>query len=785
MEKQSELSFSAEPLKAGFDADAPASTVVDTLVLANESLAQRGPRMARYGFMVVVLLAAMGLSLNLTFPGPFARVGVPFYSVEFVFALALTAISFTQWFQARWEAIVLVAGYLLLTAMTISTLSAGTFLFITMGLLLLDMGTAAFLPWRPWHQLIFTMGTLASAATYTIVSSHLEREMVAYWVVLVMGGVIAQVASVAAYHFRLELGRRLESVVAGRERLAEEVREREKVISTLRETQKELVVSREAALAASRSRSEFLSSMSHEIRTPMNSVLGMAELLGETRLDGEQRRYLSLIQSNGETLLELINSILDLARMESGRLRPARGEFDLREMIEQLLDALAVAAFEKQIELVGRINPEVPRRVVGDAFRLRQVLTNLIGNAIKFTERGQVVVTVAHDPRFHLPGAIKFTVADSGIGIPRDKLKMIFEPFTQADSSSARGYGGSGLGLAIATRLVGLMHGTLAADSEVGKGSTFSFTVPFETVAGAEAAAQDVSLRGISAIVIDDNAEARGALCGMLSQMGAKADQCGSGREAIARLREGAREQHAIVLVDRSMPDLALPDLVDALRASAIDPSRVIMMLRTTELTTDLADLRAAGLNAYLTKPIKLAELAAVARSVTGRMPASGAPSKTQAVADVEVGLKHPARILIADDVTVNRTLIHDMLRHLPFAIDDALDGKDALTKVMTGNYDLVLMDMQMPVLDGYDAASAIRKWEREQGRTRLPIIALTASVLEADIKRAVEAGCDVHLAKPFRRKELVQLLGELLRESQQPLPLEDDKGGKRAASCG
>ena len=758
--------------------------MVDTLLLANESLAERGPRMARYGFLVVAALAASALLINGIYPGPSIRVSRVFFTGELILALALVAVSFTSWFRANWEVIVLSMAYLLLVAMTVSSVVAGNYLNAVLGLLLLDMGTAAFLPWRPWHQFAFTIGTLLSAAGYTVFGPSLGRDMLSYWIVLVVGGVVAQVASVAAYHYRLELGRRLDSVVAGRERLAEEVREREKVIATLRETQTELVESREAALAASRSRSEFLSSMSHEIRTPMNSVLGMAELLGETKLDGEQRRYLNLIQSNGETLLELINSILDLARMESGRLRPSRGEFDLREMIEQLLDTLAVAAFEKQIELVSRIRPEVPRRVIGDSFRLRQVLTNLIGNAIKFTERGQVVVTVAHDARFHLPGAMLFTVADSGIGIPREKLKMIFEPFTQADSSSARGYGGSGLGLAIATRLVGLMHGTLAADSEVGKGSTFSFTVPFETVGSTEDARADAPLHGVSAIVIDDNAEVRGALCEMLSQLGAKSEQCAAGHEAIARLKEGLPAERAIVLVDRSRSDPALPDLIGALRASGIDPSRVIVMMRTTELTAAVADLRAAGLNAYLTKPVKLAELAAVTVSAAGGASAPASASTAEAARPAEIELKHPARILIADDVAVNRSLIHDMLRHLPFAIDDALDGQDALTKVMTGNYDLVLMDMQMPVLDGYDAAAAIRKWEREQGRARIPIIALTASVLEADIKRAVEAGCDVHLAKPFRRKELEQRLAELLRESPAPPPLQEDKGGKCTASC-
>lgn len=287
--------------------------------------------MARYGFLVVAALAASALAINAVYPGPYIKVSRIFFRVELVLALMLFAFSFTRWFSEHWEAIVLASGYLVLIAITVASVVGGNFMNALLGLLLLDMGTAAFLPWRPSHQLTFTLGTLLSAAAYTVFGPPLGRDMLSYWIVLIVAGVVAQVAAVAAYRYRQELGRRLDSVMAGRERLAEEAREREKVIATLRETQKELVVSREAALTASRSRSEFLSSMSHEIRTPMNSVLGMAELLGETNLDGEQRRYLNLIQSNGETLLELINSILDLARMESGRLRPARGAFDLRE----------------------------------------------------------------------------------------------------------------------------------------------------------------------------------------------------------------------------------------------------------------------------------------------------------------------------------------------------------------------------------------------------------------------------------------------------------------------
>lgn len=736
------------------------------MVIAERELAaeNRGPRMARAGFVVVAVLATLALLLNIFRPNSYQRINLTFFSTELIVSVGLVFLTFTEWFRSRWDWVVLLVCFVLFTVMATVSTSVGYFRDVMTGLLLMQMGTAAFLPWRPSRQAILGAGTLGVVGVFTLFAGRPGGEVLGYWVVLIIGAMIGQVACVASYRYRLELARRLGTVIAGRERLAGEVQEREKVIATLRETQKALMVSREVALAASRVRSEFLSSMSHEIRTPMNSVLGMAELLGETELDAEQRRYLNLIQANGETLLELINSILDLARIESGRLNLAAGEFDPRELVEQVLDALAVAAFEKGLELVARVSLEVPRRVVGDAFRLRQVLTNLIGNAIKFTERGQVVVRLDRDPDFRAASALRFTVIDTGIGIAADKMKMIFEPFRQADSSNTRGYGGSGLGLAIASRLAGLMHGELTAESEPGKGSTFRFAVPLESAAKDADEAQTSSvLQGTSVLVVDDNAEVRTALREMLTHMGAEVEECESGYETIRRLQQerNGDARRMIVLLDGSLPDLSRVQIIETMSSSAIQPSRIIMMLRTTDLTIDLAELRAAGLGTYLTKPIKLADLRAVCLAIIGKptLPAHRAPVSENLAPE----FKRPARLLIADDVAVNRTLIHDMLRNAPFVIDDAVDGQDAFAKVVAGHYDLVLMDMQMPILDGYDAVAAIRKWERGEGRGRLPIIALTASALETDIKRATEAGCDLHLAKPFRRRDLMKLLAQQL----------------------
>jgi PAS domain S-box-containing protein len=381
-------------------------------------------------------------------------------------------------------------------------------------------------------------------------------------------------------------------------------------ISDLKMTQRELVAAREAALAASRAKSEFLSSMSHEIRTPMNSILGMSDQLMETALDDEQRRYLSTVISNGHALLALINGILDLAKVESGRISLEALEFDLKDVTEKVLETLAIRAHEKGVELMVRFAPALPELVLGDPLRLSQILINLIGNAIKFTEKGQVLVSVERDPDSTTVGALKFTVSDTGIGVGADKRHLLFHAFSQADSSTSRKYGGSGLGLAIVSRLVALMHGTVEVASEPGTGSAFSFTAQFGAATARPVSASHPAFGNLRIVVVDDNADCRSIVSELLAAQGASVTAAASASEGIAALRpNGSRAaRHTVVLLDGAMPGLGELDVAQRFAIGGSERPALVMMLGTSDLTSEVGRLRALGLDNYIVKPVRLAE---------------------------------------------------------------------------------------------------------------------------------------------------------------------------------
>jgi PAS domain S-box-containing protein len=543
-------------------------------------------------------------------------------------------------------------------------------------------------------------------------------------------------------------------------------------ITEIKQVERELTAAREEALAAARAKSEFLSSMSHEIRTPMNAVLGMAELLADSQLTAEQRRWVEVMRSNGDALLDLINDILDLAKIESGRLTIERANFDFDELIDKLGDMIGIRAHEKGLELAVRIAPDVPRHLIGDPLRLRQILINLLGNAVKFTERGSIVLNVERaDSVFAdaqaAPIGLRFSVRDTGIGIPRDKLDVIFSSFAQADSSTTRRYGGSGLGLAIASRLVELYGGQIAVESEIGVGSCFSFVARFgagrQPELPAEPPAAGVDLHGLEVMVVDDTEINRVIVREILQREGCRVREADSGVAALAQLDDARRggRKFDLILLDCRMPGMDGIELARRVREFCVRngaPMPIVMMLTSDDLTIKAAKLRELGLSAYLVKPIRRSELLEAIRKALG----AGAPVAAATARPCETvcrGKLADLDVLLADDSPDNRLLVRSFLARTGCRLDEVEDGAQAVARFRTGTYDVVLMDMRMPVMDGLAATRAIRGWERENGLGRTPIIALTASALHEAVRECFEAGCDAHVSKPVRRVTLIEAI--------------------------
>jgi PAS domain S-box-containing protein len=538
------------------------------------------------------------------------------------------------------------------------------------------------------------------------------------------------------------------------------------------EAEAELARARDAAEAASAAKTVFLANTSHEIRTPMNAILGMAELLAETPLNDEQREYVRTFQRAGDTLLALINDVLDLSKVESGQLELERIPFDLSELVEHMAEVLAVRAHGKGLELNVHVLPDVPTRVMGDPTRLRQVLVNLMGNAIKFTDVGEVGLRVELNPSADGPSPVLFSVSDSGIGIPADKQGEIFASFVQADTSTTRRHGGTGLGLAISSRIVELMGGRIDVRSQPGHGSTFSFSIPLEV---APPAAQrlthpTVDIDGWHVLVADDNATNRLILREFLTTLGANIVEAQDGLEALSAMHTAREKGQAfrLILLDGRMPELDGFEVATRLREEVGMLGETVVMLTSDTRAGDVARARELGLAAYLVKPIKRADLIASIASLANATPSEkAAADATPFAGPAEIAAaERPLRVLLVDDSADNRMLIQAYLKKLPYQIDTAEDGLAGFTRVREHDYDLVLMDMLMPVMDGLEATQAIRSWERAEGRQHTPVVALTANAMEEDVRRCLAAGCDAHVAKPVKKAALLASIARHARSA-------------------
>ena len=643
--------------------------------------------------------------------------------INALFAIVVTR---ARWFPHYWKLLALVQVGLLDMTGTIMNIHSGTLTPHFYTIITFSIGCATFLPWGVIWQTALNLLCLSSYVLVCLNATIVERFLYYQWITLLVVLILSEFPAAFIDQYRRRLFRQLEELTR--------------------------------ALKASRDKSEFLASMSHEMRTPLNTIIGMFEVLEGTEIRPDQSQYLNICRESGDALIGLINDIVDISRIEAGELHLDRIAFDLCELVDHMADAMALRAHRKGLELIFNVTQGTPIKLIGDPMRLRQVCVNLLVNAIKFTDEGQVVMRVETDIGPRESGMLRFCVADTGVGIAPEEQKWIFSRFGRTGSGTGR-QEGSGLGLEISKRLVEAMGGQIWVQSVPGMGSTFYFTCRMEVQsAGEDDTSGKSRLAGKRVLVVDDNAASRTAIGEMLRDAGASVSLCSGAALARHELSQAHRvgSPYDVILLDAQM----LPDTGIELAKEFDPPDResTIIMLTSDDLPRGPRVAREIGIGRHLLKPIKRAELLDAVASVAARAPTEPREPAIGPGPPREENLQG-LRILLAEDSEENRLLIAAYLRGTSHQLDTAENGRVAVEMFKTRHYDLALVDMNMPVQDGYSAVASMRAWEREQGASPTPIVALTGRVMVEDRVRSIEAGCNGHLTKPLRRTLLMEAI--------------------------